>query len=146
MRPIAFVLSSFLALASHAAPAASNEADLAAVDASWNDLRQRADVAALDKLLADDWLLTHSDGRVQNKSEYLDELATRTRVNQAIANEDVRTRRYGDTAVVTGVSVQSGVSNGQPWSGRFRFTRVWVLREGAWLMVTSHSSRIEHQP
>lgn len=122
-------------------PAAERD-ELLAVDASWNTLRLNSDVAGLDRLLADDWVLTHSDGKVQTKADYLDELATRSRSNQAIGNEDVRLRRYGDTAVVTGTSVQSGVSNGQPWNGRFRFTRVWVRRDGQWRMVASHSSRI----
>lgn len=122
-------------------PAAGQD-ELLAIDASWNTLRLRSDVAGLDQLLADDWVLTHSDGKVQTKGDYLDELATRSRSNQAIGNEDVRLRRYGDAAVVTGTSVQSGVSNGQPWNGRFRFTRVWVERDGHWVMVASHSSRI----
>jgi ketosteroid isomerase-like protein len=111
-------------------------------DATWNELRLKADVQALDQLLADDWLLTHSDGRVQTKAEYLNELSSRSRTNQAITNEDVSLRSYGDAAVITGVSVQSGVSNGKPWSGRFRFTRVWVLRDDRWIMAASHSSRI----
>ena len=80
---------------------------------------------------------------MQTKAEYLAELKTRTRANQAIRNEDVRTRIYAETGVVTGTSVQSGVTNGQPFSGRFRFTRVWVRRDGAWRMVASHSSRLE---
>jgi ketosteroid isomerase-like protein len=111
-------------------------------DATWNELRLKADVQALDQLLADDWLLTHSDGLVQTKAEYLNELSSRSRTNQAITNEDVSLRSYGDAAVITGVSVQSGVSNGKPWSGRFRFTRVWVLRDDHWIMVASHSSRV----
>lgn len=123
--------------------ARANDADtLKTIDTSWNDLRLKADVARLDKLLADDWLLTHSDGRVQDKKDYLQELSSRTRSNQAIENEDVSIRHYGGTAVVTGTSVQAGTSNGLPWSGRFRYTRVWILREGRWQMVASHSSRI----
>lgn len=123
--------------------ARANDADtLKTIDTSWNDLRLKADVAGLDKLLADDWLLTHSDGRVQDKKDYLQELSSRTRSNQAIENEDVSIRHYGGTAVVTGTSVQAGTSNGLPWSGRFRYTRVWILREGHWQMVASHSSRI----
>lgn len=127
-------------------PAQASDAailELTAIDATWNDLRLKPDVEGLDKLLVDDWLLTHSDGRVQTKAEYLAELKTRTRANQAIRNEDVRTRIYAETGVVTGTSVQSGVTNGQPFSGRFRFTRVWVRRDGAWRMVASHSSRLE---
>lgn len=124
-------------------PVLANDADaLRGIDASWNELRLKADVAGLDKLLADDWLLTHSDGRVQHKKDYLQELSSRTRSNQAIENEDVSVRHYGQTAVVTGTSVQAGTSNGVPWSGRFRYTRVWILREGHWQMVASHSSRI----
>lgn len=120
----------------------TSDAELLAIDATWNTLRMRPDVEGLDRLLADDWMLTHSDGRVQHKADYLEELRTSARRNQGIGNEDVRVRRHGDTAVVTGTSVQSGISNGQPWSGRFRFTRVWIHRDGAWRMVASHSSRV----
>ena len=123
--------------------ARASETDaLRALDATWNDLRLAANVAGLERMLADDWLLTHSDGRVQNKRDYLDELRTGSRSNQAISNESVVVRLYGESAVVTGTSLQSGTSNGQPWSGKFRFTRVWVRRSGHWQMVASHSSRI----
>ena len=119
---------------------------LATIDATWNDLRLTPDVAGLDRLLTADFILTHSDGRVQTRAEYIDELKTRTRTNQAIRNEDVEVRVHGDTGVVTGASVQSGVTNGQPFSGRFRFTRVWVRRDGVWRMVASHSSRVTPAP
>lgn len=119
--------------------------ELLKIDATWNELRLKPDIAGLNKLLVGDWLLTHSDGRVQTKAEYLDELKTRSRANQAITNEDVVVRIHGATGVVTGTSVQSGVTNGQPFSGRFRFTRVWIRRDGAWRMVASHSSRIATQ-
>jgi ketosteroid isomerase-like protein len=118
---------------------------LAARDSSWNVLRLRGDADGLAALLADDWLLTHSDGRTQDKRDYLAELtrgARGGRVNTEITNADVRVRRYGDAAVVTGASVQSGIgADGAPFSGRFRFTRVWVRRNGVWVMVASHSSR-----
>lgn len=73
---------------------------------------------------------------------YLQELATKSRTNSHIENADVKVRSYGDTAVVTGTSIQSGVSEGKPWQGKFRFTRVWVRMQGKWTMVSSHSSRI----
>ncbi|WP_269789561.1 nuclear transport factor 2 family protein [Stenotrophomonas sp. Iso1] len=111
-------------------------------DADWNRLRLQGDTQTLAPLLAEDWLLTHSDGRVQHKADYLQELATRQRRNTRIDNEDVQIRRYGDTTLITGTSVQAAVSDGKPWEGRFRFTRVWVQRDGHWLMVASHSSRL----
>lgn len=116
--------------------------ELLETDAAWNSLRLEPDVEGLRSLLDDDWLLTHSDGRVQDKAGYLAELAAGQRANQAIANHDVQVRLHGGTAVVTGTSVQSGTRDGQPWSGRFRFTRVWVRQEEGWRMLASHSSRI----
>lgn len=110
-------------------------------DSLWNSLRLRGDAAALAPLLADDWRLTHSDGRVQDKREYLDELASRRRSNSQVENIGVQVGSYGGAAIVTGISVQSGVTDGVPWSGRFRFTRSWILRDGQWVMVASHSSR-----
>ena len=121
---------------------AQTPATLEQADAAWNQLRLHGDAEALASLLAEDWLLTHSDGRVQHKVDYLQELATRQRRNTRIDNEDVQVRRYGDTAVITGTSVQAAISDGKPWQGRFRFTRVWVQREGNWQMVASHSSRM----
>lgn len=119
---------------------------LLATDASWNSLRLEPDVEGLDRLLCDDWLPTHSDGRVQDKAGYLRELSSRTRANQAIENQGVEVRLQGDTAVVTGTSVQARTSNGQPWSGRFHSTRTstrtWIRRDGGWRMLASHSSRI----
>ncbi len=132
-----------LALACLATPLAQGaDARLAARDASWNELRQRSDVAALDKLIDPGFVLVHSDGRVQYKADYLADLATRSRVNGQIENRNVVIREYGKLAVVNGTSVQSGVSNGKPWNGRFRFTRVWTQRDGEWVLVSSHSSRV----
>lgn len=134
--------SAAVVLMACAACAQAADPALAARDASWNELRQRADVAALDKLLDPGFVLVHSDGRVQYKADYIEELRSRTRVNGEIRNKDVTIREYGSMAVVNGISEQSAVSNGKPWSGRFRFTRVWVQRDGGWVMVSSHSSRI----
>lgn len=133
--------AALLALA-FAAPCASAAEPIEKVDASWNELRQRSDVDGLEKLIDDRFVLVHSDGQVQYKADYIAQLRTRSRVNGPILNEDVKVRSYGDTAIVNGISVQSGVSDGKPWSGRFRFTRVWKQHDGAWKIVSSHSSRI----
>jgi len=126
------------------APFAALAADplLEARDASWNALRQQANVAALDQLIDPAFVLVHSDGKVQHKTDYLADLSTRKRVNGEIRNEGVVIREYGDMAVVNGTSVQSAVTDGKPWHGRFRFTRVWVKRGGDWVLVSSHSSRV----
>jgi ketosteroid isomerase-like protein len=138
------MIKALMLAAACAAPFAALAADpvLEARDASWNALRQHADVAALDRLIDPGFVLVHSDGKVQYKADYLADLSTRKRVNGEIRNEGVVIREYGDMAVVNGTSVQSAVTDGKPWSGRFRFTRVWVKRGAEWVLVSSHSSRV----
>ena len=109
-------------------------------DTDWSRLRLQGDASALAALLAEDWLLPRSDGRVQHRTGYLQgqELATRTRID----NADVQVRRYGDTAVITGTRVQAATRNSQPREGRLRFTCVSALRDGHWQRLSSHSSRL----
>jgi hypothetical protein len=48
-------------------------------------------------------------------------------------------RVYGDTAVVTGRSIQKGTENAKDYSGSYRFTRVYIKQNGAGF--PSHSKR-----
>ncbi|HEY5800677.1 MAG TPA: nuclear transport factor 2 family protein, partial [Burkholderiaceae bacterium] len=124
-----------LTLALHFNAGASDVASLTARDPAWNTLRAAGNADALEALIDDGFVLIHSDGQIENKTGYLAQLRTKARVNQAIVNEDVRVRTYGSTGIVNGISVQSGVSDGKPWSGRFRFTRTWVWRGNDWVLV-----------
>ena len=57
---------------------------------------------------------------------------------------DLNIRVYGDTAVVTGRSVQKGVENGKDYSGDYWFTRVYVRQNGAWTTVALQTTLIQH--
>lgn len=131
-----------LVLPALAAAVTPREEALQLADMQWNHFRLHSDAKSLAPLLAEGWVLTHSDGKVQHKKDYLQQLATGSRRNNAITNHDSVIRYYGDTAVVTGKSVQSGVGEQGPFSGSFRFTRTWVWQDGRWMMVASHSSRL----
>ena len=51
-------------------------------------------------------------------------------------------RVYGDLAVNTGYYTFSNVRDGQPVSVPARFTMVFRNRDGKWLIVAHHSSRV----
>lgn len=51
-------------------------------------------------------------------------------------------RVYGDVAVNTGYYTFSNVRDGQPVSLPARFTMVFRSRDGKWLIVAHHSSRV----
>jgi uncharacterized protein (TIGR02246 family) len=122
----------------------SNNADLAREIEQRDRIRfqavQRGDVAALDTLLADDWLASGST--VVTKSEYLTGLKSGTRWYGDIHHDDVRVRGYGDAAIVTGRSSGPYRIDGREMNSSGRFTHIYVKRGGRWVMVGMHNSSI----
>ena len=73
---LAVILSSNLALA-QATAAAQNSADEKAITQlihEWLDALVKSDFAALDRIIADDYIITNSDGTVLGKQQDLESL------------------------------------------------------------------------
>jgi len=137
-------LAAFFSTATLAASCPGNFS--AELDAQWNQYRLHSNTKALAAILDEKFILTHSDGRVEDKASYVTDLSTGNRVNKQIDNFDVEVRCFDQTALVTGRTLQVGVSGGKEWRGEFRFTRVWLFRDKQWLLQASHSSRITEKP
>src|SRR5204863_2266693 len=81
------------------------EQEIRALEKLWNESRVRADVAALDRLLDDGWTVTHGDGTINTKAEYLADLKSGARKFFGdVKQDDFTVRVYGDTAIAAGVS------------------------------------------
>src|SRR5262245_4844288 len=120
--------------------AATNE--IRAIERQWNQARVKADVATLERILDAGWTVTHGDGTINTKAEYLADLKSGARQFSADVKEDELTVRvYGDTAVAAGLSDSKVTYKGKPSGGALRFTRVYVRRNGSWVMIVSHATR-----
>ena len=118
------------------------EQEIRAMEKLWNESRVRADVAALDRLLADGWTVTHGDGTINTKAEYLADLKSGDRKFFGdVKQDDFSVRIYGDTAIAAGISDSKVEYKGKPSGGALRFTRVYVKRDGRWVMIVSHATR-----
>ena len=116
--------------------------EIRAMEKLWNESRVRADVVALGKLLADNWTVTHGDGTINTKAEYLADLKSGARKFFGdVKQDDFTVRLYGDTAVAAGISDSKVEYKGKPSGGALRFTRVYVKRDGRWQMIVSHATR-----
>jgi ketosteroid isomerase-like protein len=122
--------------------ASSVEREIHAMEHQWNDARAKADVATLERILVDDWTVTHGDGTTDTKARYLADLKSGARkFSGAVTESDVTIRMYGDTAVAAGSSNSTVTLNGQAQGGALHFTRVYIKRNGAWRMIVSHATR-----
>ena len=100
------------------------------------------DVAALDALLDDGLVYTHSSGVVDDKASYLEAIGSgRTRyVSQKRFDERVRMR--GDCALVTGRAEIEVEVNGVHKSLRLRYLDVWVKTPRGWKFAAWQSTSI----
>jgi ketosteroid isomerase-like protein len=125
-----------------AAAGGGAEQEIRAMEQLWNESRVRADVGALGALLDEGWTVTHGDGTINTKAEYLGDLKSGARKFFAdVKQDDFAVRVYGDTAIAAGLSDSKVAYKGKPSGGALRFTRVYVKRDGRWVMITSHATR-----
>ena len=104
-----------------------------------------ADAVALRRLYADDFLGVGPTGVVRNKAEVIADFTTHALTYQSITTAEVRVRVYGNAAVQTGRSTMVGQDRGKAVPRDNRFTRVWVMADGRWLLVANHYSLMTTQ-
>jgi ketosteroid isomerase-like protein len=100
------------------------------------------DLAALDRLLANELVYTHSSGVVETKAEYIGVLRTGAQKYDAVDYEDTKVMTYGNVGVVAAAVRMRGASKGQPFDNRLRMLHVWVERDGRWQLVAHQTTRL----
>jgi ketosteroid isomerase-like protein len=128
------------ALLSPAQRNSESVAKILALENKWNDAYQRGDVASLNSLLADDFVITVEDGNTFSKSGYIAHAGSAD--NKVVLSEmsDLKVRIHENAAVVTGVYHEKGTTKGKPYEFHDRLTDVWLLVDSRWQVIASHYS------
>ena len=98
----------------------------------------KGDVQALEEILADDLVYTHTTARLDTKASFIDAVKTGKSVYNSLELQFEEVRDLGDTAVVTGHG-KFHVGNNK---FELKFTDVYAKRNGAWQMVAWQSTRV----
>ena len=88
--------------------------------------------------LAPDWSVIHITGTVITRGEAVQACKALPAPLETLVFEDLVVRPYGDTAVVTGRTTVRAAGQ----TVLLRFTDVFVRRDGKWLVVASHATRL----
>ena len=99
-------------------------------------------MAAFGRCLADEWILTDSDGTLVTKPMALNDLKEGALKIESFQLDDVKVRVYGDVAVVIGLITEKSKFKDEDTSGQRRFSDVFVRRDGRWQAVASHESPV----
>ena len=135
------------ALAAVAQPRrADTSAAVERADKTFADAMVKADLVALANTYADDYVFTDPTGRISHKAELLDSFRRGVIKIRSQDISDVQVNVYGDVAVETGKLVSQAMRDGIDSGGTFRFTRVWVNRNGQWQTVAFQETRVVPNP
>lgn len=113
------------------------------LEKAWNNAVLHGNLAAMDGLLADDYMAITPSGILQSKEQALASLRAGTIHFRSLAISDRKIRLYGTTALVTSRAEVTGTSPEGDMSGSYRYTRVYVRDpRGVWRIVSFEASRI----
>ena len=124
-----------------AAPDGSDEQELMRLEQAYNDAQVTQDRATLERVWADDYVYTHSNGAVMTKAQDIDDTMSGEMTWRAARLDDMKVRKYGDVGVVTGRLVMEGRAV-QYASGPRRFTDIFVRRNGQWRLVGGQTTMV----
>jgi ketosteroid isomerase-like protein len=119
---------------------AQDSSRVIAMENAWNRAELQNDGAAVELLLADDFVMTIAEGTLYNKAQMIASVKDRSYHPDLLQSSDIVVHSYGSTAIVTGAYHERGVDRGKPWERRGRFTDTWIYLSGRWQCVASHFS------
>ena len=122
--------------------AAEISADLAEAVHDYDDAQVNGNAAELRRLIADDYTLVNSSGRIQNKAELIADYTTPGyKIEPFTVLEPVQ-KVWSDGAVMGGLVHLKGMDGGKPFAVTLRFADVWAKRDGKWQVVYAQVSRV----
>ena len=116
--------------------------------------KRALDLAALDRIYADDLLLTGVMGEPTcTKTAIIDEIkrgiderakamASGQSIEMSAENEDMKVARHGDTAIANYRFIVRAKGPGVDVHNRYRVTNVWMKRGGQWQIVAANTALV----
>jgi ketosteroid isomerase-like protein len=129
--------------AAQSAPVRSDQEILIQLEHDWDAAFHRHDAAFIDRILADEFIVTYDNGaRADRKVEL--ELATSLNENiESSTLDEFIVKEFGNTAIVWFTLHLVGPIKGERVQNDYRYTDVFILRDGRWQCVSSQSTHVD---
>ena len=127
------LLTASQAVFADVAPRCAN--NVAALDTEFQAATAKKDVAAIDRLLPDDYILMSSKGEPETKAGLLAEARDLGTVYTRQDDSQQTVHIWGNTAVLTALLTAIGTQNGKPFEYHVWFSDVYVCTAQGWRYV-----------
>jgi len=115
--------------------------DLAKAVKDYDQAQMNGNRAELERLLADDYTLLNSGGKVETKSQFIAESTAPGFKLEPFVVKDAIEKVWSDGAVMGGIATLRGVDGGTKFEATLRFADIWAKRKGKWQVIYTHVSR-----
>jgi ketosteroid isomerase-like protein len=119
---------------------ADDKKAIAALDSQYQFAVKENEVATMDRILADDFILVTGSGKTYSKSDLLAEARSGRVQYERQDDTDQTVRIWGDTAVITALLTEKGTDNGRPFDKTVWFSDTYRRTPEGWRYVFGQSS------
>ena len=117
--------------------------DIESMEEQWRTAIVSGDAATMDRLLADDFLAISARGTLLDKEQYLNRMSTHATKLASVDLMDLKIHVQPSSAVAVSQARISGMLEGKPIDGTFRYTKVYTRAPGgAWHMTNFEATRV----
>jgi len=124
------------------------EKEILRLEEALTETEMRVDVAALDRIYADDIMVTAPIGICVDKPVVMTEVrqaADKAKVER-YDKDNLKVRAFGDTAVTSYRITAQARFEDKEINANLCITNVWLKRQGRWQIVARHTANLEQQP
>jgi ketosteroid isomerase-like protein len=127
-------------LITEARSAADDEKSVEALDIDYQAAVKQNDVATMDRILADNFVLVTGLGKTYTKADLLEEARSKRTVYEHQQDSARKVRVWGDTAVVTALLWAKGTEDGKAFDYKLWFSDTYVRIPTGWRYVFAQAS------
>ena len=117
-----------------------DEEAVAALDTEYQAAVKNNDVATIDRILADDFVLVTGLGKTYSKRDLLEEARSKRMQYERQEDSQQKVRIWGDTAVVTALLWAKGTEDGKPFNYKLWFSDIYLKTGKGWRYVFAQAS------
>jgi len=122
--------------------AAAEKAVLAAAN-QLSQAQMNRDQAALEKLLGDEIIYSHSSGMAETKEQHIKATMTGPSRYERIEYKDPKVMVFGNAAVMTCKALFATNNQGKKTENHLSMLHTWVKRGSGWQLVARWTTRLQ---
>jgi ketosteroid isomerase-like protein len=137
---VAFCMLTVILISGAETSAGENEDVVAALDTQYQEAVKKNDVATMDRILTDDFILVTASGKTYGKADLLREARGGSTIYEHQEDTERTVRVWGHTAVVTAKLWEKGTENGKSFDHTLWFSDTYVRTPTGWRYAFGQSA------